>query len=135
MKDLFLIYVNQIGKDYKGNYVYEFIFSDSTKNVDGDGWDAVPAAGRPEAPNDNFIKAVGRLESELHLDLIQNNTEFAVWDSVDGVIPLAWENVNAYETYPEKRLHFHFGLPILEVEEKLYEKDLTLNFKKQTHAS
>jgi hypothetical protein len=133
MKDLFLIYVNKIGKDYKGNYVYEFIFSDTTENIDGEEWDTYPAAGRPEAPHDNFIKNVGRLESELKLDLIQESSEFAVWDSVDGVLPLAWENINAYDAYPEKRLHFHFGLPIEEVEEKLYEKDLILNYNIKKH--
>jgi hypothetical protein len=133
MKDLFLIYVNKIGKDYKGNYVYEFIFSDTTKDVDGEFWDEVPASGRPEPPHEILIKTVGRLESELNLDLIQNSSEFAVWDSVDGVIPLAWENINAYDAYPEKRLHFHFGLPISEVEEKLYEKDLILKYNKHTH--
>jgi (p)ppGpp synthase/HD superfamily hydrolase len=39
MKDLFLIYVNMVGKDYKNNHIYEFIFSDSIKNIDGEDWD------------------------------------------------------------------------------------------------
>ena len=34
MKELFLIYVNMVGKDYKGNLIYEFIFSDTTKNIE-----------------------------------------------------------------------------------------------------
>ena len=36
MKDLYLIYINMVGKDYKDNYIYEFIFSDTIKNIDGD---------------------------------------------------------------------------------------------------
>jgi hypothetical protein len=133
MKDLFLIYVNMVGKDYKNNHIYEFIFSDSIKNIDGEDWDATPASGRPSAPHDNFIKKVGRLESQLILDVIQNSDTFAVWDAIDGVLALAWENIDAYQTYPDKRLCFKFGEPFEEVEEKLYEKDLILNYKTQKH--
>lgn len=133
MKDLVLIYVNFVGKDYKGNFIYEFIFSDTIEGVDGEEWDTFPASGRPEAPHDNFIKKVGRLESELNLDVIQNSDTFAVWDAVDGVISLAWENINAYDAYPEKRLCFRFGEAIENVIEKLYEKDLILNYNTKNH--
>jgi hypothetical protein len=128
MDELFLIYVNMVGKDYKGNLLYEFIFSDTIDNVDGEEWDTYPASGRPEPPHENFIKKVGRLESELKLDVIQNSDTFAVWDAVDGVIALAWENINAYESYPEKRLCFKFGEPIKNVADKLYENDLILEY-------
>lgn len=117
-----------VGKDYKGNLLYEFIFSDTIDNVDGEEWDTYPASGRPEPPHDNFIKKVGRLESELKLDVIQNSDTFAVWDAVDGVIALAWENINAYDSYPEKRLCFKFGEPIKDVADKLYENDLILEY-------
>lgn len=133
MKDLFLIYINMVGKDYKGDYLYEFIFSDTTNDIDGDDWDTFPVSGRPDAPHEHFIKKVGRLESELKLDVIQNSDTFAVWDAIDGVIALAWENINAYESYPEKRLCFRFGEPLKNVEEKLYEKDLILNYNKEYH--
>jgi hypothetical protein len=128
MDELFLIYVNMVGKDYKGNLLYEFIFSDTIDNVDGEEWDTYPASGRPEPPHENFIKKVGRLESELKLDVIQNSDTFAVWDAVDGVIALAWENINAYDSYPEKRLCFKFGEPIKDVADKLYENDLILEY-------
>lgn len=133
MNELFLIYVNRIGKDYKGKFIYEFIFSDTIKNIDGEEWDTVPASGRPQAPNEIFIKKVGRLESELNLDVIQDSDTFAVWDAVDGVIALAFENVNAYDSYPEHRLCFHFGEEIKIVEAKLYEKDLILQYKNKSH--
>jgi hypothetical protein len=133
MKDLFLIYVNKIGKDYKENYLYEFIFSDTTENIDGDDWDTFPASGRPSAPHDHFIKKVGRLESEIKFDVVQDSDTFAVWDAVDEVIALAWENINAYDSYPEKRICFKFGEPMDVVESKLYEKDLILQYNKHNH--
>ncbi len=130
---LYLIYVNRVGDVYNRKTLYEFIFSNTTVKIDGEEWDTYPASGRPEPPNDEFIKKVGRLESDLILDVIQNSDTFAVWDAIDGVLPLAWENINGYESYPEKRLHFHFGLTLKEVETKLYEKDLILNFNTQLH--
>lgn len=133
MKEFYLIFVNMVGKDYKGNFIYEFIFSDTTENIDGEDWDTFPASGRPEPPHNHLIKKVGRLESELKLDVIQNSDTFAVWDSIDGVVALAWENINAYDSYPEKRLCFKFGETFNDVETKLYEKDLILNYNKQPH--
>lgn len=128
MGELFLVYINRVGKDYKGNYIYEFIFSDTLKDIDGPEWDVYPASGRPEPPHSRFIKKVGRLESELNLEVIQNSDSFAMWDAVDGVIALAFENIDDYEIYPEHRLSFSFGDKITEVTDKLYEKDLRLTY-------
>lgn len=130
MKDLYLIYINKIGKNYKGNYLYEFIFSDTIKDIDGENWDNVPASGLPEPPNEEFIKKVGRLESELRLDVIQDSDTFAIWDALDDIISLAWENIDDYESYPNKRLAFRFGENLKMVESKLYEKDFILDYKK-----
>jgi hypothetical protein len=133
MEELFLIYVHLIGEDYKGNFIYEFIFSDTTKNIDGNGWDTSPASGRPEPPHEHFIKKVGKLETELKLHVISDSELFAVWDALDGVIALAWEDIDSYETYPKHRLCFKFGEAIKIVETELYEKDLILKYDKQTH--
>ena len=132
MKDYFLIYINKIGTNHKGNLLYEFIFSDSTENVDGESWDTYPASGRPEPPHSKFIKTVGMLETDIVFELIQDSDTLAVWDAIDGIIAMAYENINDYDTYPETRLHFHFGDKIKDIEDKLYEKDLILNYIKQT---
>lgn len=128
MDNLYLIYINYVGKDWKGNHVYEFIFSDTNTNIDGEDWDTYPASGVPSPPHEEFIKKVGKLESELKLDVVQNSDTFAVWDAVDGVIALGWENINTYDEYPSVRLSFKFGELISKVEEKLYEKDLILHY-------
>ena len=41
---------------------------------------------------------------------------------------MAWENMEGYDEYPERRLHFSFGEEKQSVEDKLYEKDLVLNY-------
>ena len=134
MNDLFLIYINVIGKDWKGVNLYEFIFSDTIEDVDGEDWDAIPAAGRPLPPYENFVKKVGRMSSdELTLHVVQESDTFSLWDSIDGAVALAWENMDDYDEYPDKRLVFHFGVKIEDVEASLYEHDLILEYKKTTN--
>lgn len=132
MNDLYLIYIHQVGMDWKERNIYEFIFSESTEDIDGEEWDAIPAAGRPSAPYEEHVQKVGVLTTgEFSLHLIQESDTFSVWDSVDGAVALAWENMDEYEEYPEKRLAFHFGEEIKSVEDKLYEHDLILEYNKK----
>ena len=67
----------------------------------------------------------------LKLDLVQESDSFAMWDAVDGVVSMAWENMEGYDDYPEKRLFFSFGEDIKSVNDKLYEKDIVLNYNKE----
>jgi hypothetical protein len=125
-----LIYINKVGKDWGGTYIYEFLFSDTTENVDGEEWDSVPASGRPEPPHSEFVKSVGILKTDIKFNLVQESDTFAVWDAVDGIVALGWEDVDDYEVYPESRLWFNFGLSMDEVNERLYERDLVLEYNK-----
>ena len=91
----YLIFVNGLGPNYKGDNIYEFIFSD-LDDVWGDDWDAEPAAGKPLPPDVNYIKKVGVLKnSEIELNLIQNSDFFGMYENntneTDFVIDL--ENV------------------------------------------
>lgn len=123
-----LIYINKVGKEWDGTYVYEFLFSDKVENVDGEEWDSVPASGRPEPPNSEFVKSVGVLKTDIVFNLVQDSDTFAVWDAVDGIVALGWEDIDDYDVYPESRLWFNFGLDISEVNDRLYERDLVLNY-------
>ena len=49
-----LVYINKIGQNWKGNYIYEFLFSDIVKDIDGEGWDSYPSSGNPEPPEIGF---------------------------------------------------------------------------------
>tara|TARA_R110000851_G_scaffold172952_14_gene319267 strand:+ start:718 stop:1128 length:411 start_codon:yes stop_codon:yes gene_type:complete len=130
-EDLFLIYVHKIGFDHQSKYFYEFIFGESTKNVDGEDWDSYPASGNPLPPHDNLITQVGKVEIDFKLDVIQDNELFSMYDSVDGVISLAWENIDGLDSYPENRLIFPFGMTIKQVSNKLYEKDIRMELQKE----
>jgi hypothetical protein len=112
-----LIYINELGPNFRGDNIYEFIFSD-LDDVWGEDWDSEPAAGKPSPPNINFIKKVGVLgKSNIDIELIQNSDFFCVYDSVDGVIALGWEksDSDAILQNKNKRLVFHYGETIEQI--------------------
>ena len=124
----YLIYVNGLGPNYKGDNLYEFIFSDSL-DVWGEAWDNRPSNGYPQPPDLKYIKKVGVLrDTDVKLELIQNSDFFSVMDAMDDIIALAWETED--ETN-QKRMVFRFGVPEQEIKDKLYERDLVLEFEKK----
>ncbi len=131
MEDLYLIYIHEVGFDYKDKYFYEFIFSDTVINIEGEGWDSYPASGNPSPPNPDVIKQVGKVELDNALFVAQNNEQFSMWDAIDGVIPLAWENIDGLEEYPENRIVFPFGIKLSDVNDRLYERDIRIKFKNE----
>lgn len=127
-----LIYVNELGPNYKGDNIYEFIFSD-VEEVWGEEWDVEPASGRPSPPNIEYIKKVGVLRnSDIELELVQNSDFFSVYDAVEDVIALGWEKSDSEFVVDEnyKRLVFRYGESVKSVEDKLYERDIVLSYEK-----
>jgi len=125
----FLIYVNGLGPNYRGDNMYEFIFGDEL-DVWGDNWDAKPASGYPEPPHIQYIKKVGTLKNtSLQFDLIQSSDYMGVVDAMEEIIALAWETDETCEN--QTRLVFRFGEDEKKVKDKLYERDLILEFEKE----
>jgi hypothetical protein len=124
----YLIYVNGLGPNYKGDNLYEFIFSNNL-DVWGESWDNRPSNGYPQPPDLKYIKKVGVLrDTDVKLELIQNSDFFSMMDAMDDVIALAWESD---DDNIKKRMVFKFGTPEQEIKDKLYEKDLLLEFEKK----
>jgi hypothetical protein len=123
-----LVYVNGLGPNYKGDNLYEFIFSD-TEDVWGESWESKPCNGYPVPPELKYIKKVGVLRNtDVKLELIQNSDFFCMIDAMDDVVALAWETD---EEEGQKRLVFRFGVTEQEIKDKLYERDLILEFEKK----
>jgi hypothetical protein len=118
-----LIYVNEIGSDYKGQKQYEFIFSDSSE-IDIDEWFVIPSSAT-KSPDIEYVKLVGLLKNtDLDLELIQNSDYFGVIDAVDGVIALAWEKFDI--EVEVNRLTFKFGESMENVTKKLKQRSYIL---------
>jgi hypothetical protein len=124
----YLIYVNGLGPNFKGDNIYEFIFSDE-QEVWGEGWDSKPCNGYPAPPELKYIKKVGVLrDTNIKLELIQNSDYFSMVDAVDGVVALAWEED---DTVKQPRMVFRFNDTEQKIKDLLYEKDLILEFEKK----
>lgn len=122
-----LIFVNGLGPNYKGDNIYEFIFSDSL-DVWGEYWESKPANQYPQPPELKYVKRVGVLRNtNIKLELIQNSDFFSMIDAMDDVVALAWES----DEESKSRLVFRFGQTEQEIKDKLYEKDLILEFEKK----
>lgn len=129
-----LIYVNEIGSDFKGQKQYEFIFSEDVE-IDMDDWFTIPAslATGPKSPDIEYVSIVGLLkDTDLLLDLIQDSDYFGVIDAVDGVVSLAWEKFDIEST--EERLFFRFGESIDSVTKKLKLREFNLINQEVNHS-
>jgi hypothetical protein len=122
----YLVFINGLGPNYKGEMRYEFIFSNKL-DIEGEDWEHEPASTYPKPPELNDIESVGVLsEGGIELELIQNSDYFSMRDAIDGVISLGWES----DKEIEDRLVFRFGEKEEDTKNKLYSKDLILNFEK-----
>jgi hypothetical protein len=124
-----LVYIHKAGIDFEGVNTYEFIFSDNCDNIDGDEWDASPASSKPSPPNKSYITSIGRITTDFKIDLIQDSIYMGMYDAVDGIIALGWENIEDLQEYPEERLSFFFGDTLELTISKLKIKDMELNIK------
>ena len=121
-----LIYINEIGEDYKGEKQYEFIFSKHTE-FDIEQWLIIPASLSTEtkSPSVEYIDLVGLLKNtNIELELVQNSDYFGVIDAVDGVIALGWEKFNIESQ--NERLTFKFGETMENVTKKIKQRGFHL---------
>ena len=80
-----LVYVNELGPNFKGNYVYEFIFSTNLVDIWGEDWDELMR--KTPTSEIEFIEKVGIFSNEgLEFDLVQTSDYFSFTDATDDVI-------------------------------------------------
>lgn len=121
-----LIYVNEIGADYKGQKQYEFIFSNSTE-LDIDSWFDIPASisTQSKSPDIEYVDMVGLLkDTDIQLELIQNSDYFGVIDAVEGIIALGWEKFDIDSDV--ERVYFKFGESLESVTKKIEQRNYQL---------
>jgi len=119
---VFLCFIRLIGEETDGYYRYEFIFTDDIDAVWGENFEYKPCClVNNLMPNDEYMTEIHIVKMKIKLDLIQDSCCFGFQDCTDGIIALAWENMDEYEEYPEERgrLFFKFGESLDETENKL----------------
>lgn len=124
----YLCFIRLIGEENDGYYRYEFIFTNNIDEVFGEDFNQKPAClVNNLIVDDRYIYEVHIIKTKIRLDLIQDNCCFSMSDCYDGIIALAWENVDDYDEYPEEgRIFFRFGETVDEVERKLAIKNILM---------
>ena len=129
---MYLIYINRIGTTFKGEHIFEFLFSNSVEWEWDDTWyeSSVMTETRELAPDENIIKLVGTLKTNLFdMELVQEDGVRDIYNAVEGIIALGWEKLEEDKDIPEKRRVFKFGDTKESIDEQLYEYDLALKYK------
>ncbi len=128
LDEVYLCFIRLIGEENDGYYRYEFIFTDNPDEVFGENWEYKPAGLVNDLiPSDEYITEVHIVKTKVKLDLIQNNNCFSMQDALDGIVSIAWENIDSYDSYPDDgRIFFMFGESMEEVERKLALKNILM---------
>ena len=121
-------FIRLIGEESDGYYRYEFLFTENIDEFWGENFEYKPAGLiNGLIPEDKYIDEIHIVKMKIKLDLIQNSCCFGFQDCTDGIIALAWENVDDYDEYPEDgRIFFRFGETFREVENKLAMKNVLM---------
>ena len=121
-------FIRLIGEETDGYYRYEFIFTNNIDEFWCENGEYKPCCLVNDlAPKDEYITEIHIVKMKIKLDLIQNNCCFGFQDCTDGIIALAWENMDNYTEYPEEgRIFFRFGETFEDVENKLAIKNVLI---------
>jgi len=126
---MFLVYINPLGKNHKGEFIYEFIFNDNIEIEFGEDWMVLPASsGSLTPPPMKYIKNVEILQTtELELELAIYSDSFQYSDAVENILAVGWEKESPDD---QIRLVFQYGEKEESIIDKLYSRDIKLNKKK-----
>lgn len=136
-----LIYVHKIGENYKGELLYEFLFSQNSDEIDPEewGWYDIPASECAEPPNIRYVDQVLNLKTkDFELECLHESHERCYYDGYHKIQALAYETesedeeddgyINANLDYSaeenSKRLVFLYGMTYGDVSDMLYSRDV-----------
>jgi hypothetical protein len=137
--DLKLIFVLKIGYNFKGEGLYEFIFSKNPENIDVEGWcwDISPACDNALTPTEKYIDKVYSLKTRtFDLFCLHEATDREYMQGYHTIHALAYEidkqisdtNNSKYSDYEKMfenedddlpLLVFHYGMSLEKVKEIL----------------
>lgn len=120
--ELYLGFVKFLGTDIDENNIYEFIFTDNIDEFWGENFEVKPCGlCNNLMPDKRYITMTKTIKTDIKFDVVIKSNCFSMGDCMDGIIALAWENIDDYDEYPDDRgrLFFRFGDNYSTVEKKL----------------
>ena len=127
-ENLYLGFVRLIGQEIDDMYSYEMIFTEHPDTFWGEDFENKPCClVNNLTPDEKYVDKLIKIKTTLLLDTVQDNCCFGFQDCVDGIVALAYENIDQYDEYPDEgRLILHFGERFCDVEKKLVAKKIFL---------
>jgi hypothetical protein len=133
---VYLVYINKIGTSFNGENIFEFLFTEDIENMEHpESWyDSTSLSDKKDlAPEEDYIDLIGHLKTtDVDLELIQDLGIFDVYNAVEGIVSLGWENFGVDSDFDD-RMIFKYGQEKEVVEAILLIRDLELTYKKQKH--
>ena len=127
--NLYVIYVQEVGKDNDNNYVYEFLISEDPDSVWVDSWNELPVCNEQDTkPSEDDYDYVKELRTDIKLSLGQNNCCVSFMDVKDNIAALAYEDLSEAEEYPDPRIVILYGDTLDEVEKMFAKRDMFMKF-------
>lgn len=120
----YLAFVDYIGNNLDGKYVYRFDFTTDTDTVWGDYFNITPTIIVPDLqPENNTISKSAKVNFDKKLNIAKKNGCFSMQDCFDGIVSLAFTELTEDDTiyYKDEPLRFDFGEPYEQVMDKVNE--------------
>jgi hypothetical protein len=125
MNENFLVFVDPIGKNSDGLYLYEFYWSKDPSVVFGEYWNVLPisqVSRIQKYPHESTIDGKKEIRMPILLKVAQNNGCLSMTDVTDNILALAWEDISMMDEYPEYRLILHYGEKMSVIQNKINKK-------------
>lgn len=120
--DMFLGFIDYIGKTNEGKYTYRFDFTNDTDTVWGEYFNISPTIIIPDLqPEKQLICRTARVDFDKEINIAKKNGCFSMQDCFDGIISLGFSKFTEEDIiyYNDEPLYFNFGEDFQVVEEKI----------------
>ena len=127
-KELYLVFIDNVGTNLDEKYVYQLYFSETPEVVWGEFWNICPCSIVPTIiPDKATITEIYEIELDYEMNTVVNNSCFSMQDCIDRIISLGWIDFSEKIVLNGKLLKFDFGEHFLETENKVRYLNGTMN--------
>lgn len=119
-KELYLVFIDDVGTNLDDKFVYHFYFSETPEVVWGEFWNVCPCCIVPTiAPDIATISCIYEIEMDNELQIVTNNSCFSMQDCIDRIVSLGWFDFSENVLINNRIVKFDFGEHYEEVTAKM----------------
>ncbi len=117
----YLAFVDEIGRQLDGKYLYRFDFTVDTDTVWGEYFNIAPSAIVPNIqPDKNTLSKTAQAAFPRQMIIAKKNYCFSMQDCIDGIMSMFFSEIDDNTLmYKDEPFHLDFGEPMESVIEKM----------------